>query len=240
MRHNVAHRKLGRVTEHRLALLRNQAIALLRHERIETTMPKAKELRPFVERLITIAKRGVAARRRRRASRCTRGVSCSPSFPTRTSSASCSRRWRRGSRIGRAATRASCAWASAAATAAEVAQIELVGSEYNPPADGKKTAEGEDAPKKAKGVGDRLKQAAQRIRGKGEGGSKAQAGGQTRGKAQKSPRRRAKPAGRSNSRAQLQADKHKARTESAGPFVCTAAVLPPSNVARGQTLPPTS
>src|SRR5215207_5137285 len=61
MRHNLAHRKLGRVTEHRLALLRNQAIALLRHERIETTMPKAKELKPFVERLITIAKRGVAA-----------------------------------------------------------------------------------------------------------------------------------------------------------------------------------
>ena len=61
MRHNVAHRKLGRVTEHRLALLRNQATALLRHERIQTTIPKAKELRPFVERLITIAKRGVAA-----------------------------------------------------------------------------------------------------------------------------------------------------------------------------------
>ena len=61
MRHNVAHRKLGRVTEHRLAMIRNQAIALLRHERIETTLPKAKELRPFVERLITIAKRGVAA-----------------------------------------------------------------------------------------------------------------------------------------------------------------------------------
>ena len=61
MRHNVAHRKLGRVTAHRLALLRNQAMALLRHERIETTMPKAKELRPFVERLITVAKRGVAA-----------------------------------------------------------------------------------------------------------------------------------------------------------------------------------
>ena len=61
MRHNVAHRKLGRVTEHRLALLRNQAIALLRYERIETTIPKAKELRPFVERLITIAKRGVTS-----------------------------------------------------------------------------------------------------------------------------------------------------------------------------------
>ena len=61
MRHNVAHRKLGRVTEHRLAMLRNQAMALLRHERIETTLPKAKELRPFVERIITLAKRGLAA-----------------------------------------------------------------------------------------------------------------------------------------------------------------------------------
>ena len=60
MRHRVAHRKLGRVTEHRIALLRNQAEALIRHERIETTVPKAKELRPFVERLITIAKRGLA------------------------------------------------------------------------------------------------------------------------------------------------------------------------------------
>ena len=61
MRHNVAYRKLGRLTEHRLAMLRNQAIALLRHERIQTTVPKAKELKPFVERLITIAKRGNAA-----------------------------------------------------------------------------------------------------------------------------------------------------------------------------------
>jgi len=60
MRHRVGHRKLGRVTEHRLALLRNQAEALIRHEHIETTMPKAKELRPFVERIITIAKRGIA------------------------------------------------------------------------------------------------------------------------------------------------------------------------------------
>ena len=64
MRHRVAHRKLGRVTEHRLALLRNQAIALLRHERIETTMPKAKELRPFVERLITKARSGTLHDRR--------------------------------------------------------------------------------------------------------------------------------------------------------------------------------
>src|SRR5207237_3626470 len=60
MRHRVAHRKLGRVTEHRIAMLRNQATALLRHEHLTTTVPKAKELRPFVERIITIAKRGVA------------------------------------------------------------------------------------------------------------------------------------------------------------------------------------
>ena len=60
MRHRVAHRKLGRVTEHRIAMLRNQAQALLRFERIETTVPRAKELRPFVERIITIAKRGIA------------------------------------------------------------------------------------------------------------------------------------------------------------------------------------
>ena len=57
MRHRLAHRKLGRTSEHRKSLLRNQADALLRHERIQTTVPKAKELRPFVERLITIAKR---------------------------------------------------------------------------------------------------------------------------------------------------------------------------------------
>src|SRR4030081_2422328 len=60
MRHRAAHRKLGRVTEHRIAMLRNQATALLRYEHLTTTVPKAKELRPFVERLITIAKRGLA------------------------------------------------------------------------------------------------------------------------------------------------------------------------------------
>src|SRR5918998_1323427 len=61
MRHRTSHRKLGRVTEHRISMLRNQATALIRHEKIETTVPKAKELRPFVERIITIAKRGLAA-----------------------------------------------------------------------------------------------------------------------------------------------------------------------------------
>ena len=57
MRHKVAHRKLGRVTSHRIALLRNLATALFERERIRTTLMKAKELRPFAERLITLAKR---------------------------------------------------------------------------------------------------------------------------------------------------------------------------------------
>ena len=57
MRHRVAHRKLGRVTAHRLALLRNMATALFERERIRTTLMKAKELRPYAERLITLAKR---------------------------------------------------------------------------------------------------------------------------------------------------------------------------------------
>ena len=58
MRHRVAHRKLGRVSEHRISMLRNQAGALLRHERISTTVAKAKELRPYVEKIITLGKKG--------------------------------------------------------------------------------------------------------------------------------------------------------------------------------------
>ena len=57
MRHRVAHRKLGRITPHRMALLRNLATALFEKERIRTTLPKAKELRPYAEKLITLAKR---------------------------------------------------------------------------------------------------------------------------------------------------------------------------------------
>jgi len=57
MRHRVAHRKLGRITPHRTALLRNLATALFERERIRTTLAKAKELRPYAERLITLAKR---------------------------------------------------------------------------------------------------------------------------------------------------------------------------------------
>jgi large subunit ribosomal protein L17 len=57
MRHRVGYRKLGRVTPHRIALLRNLATALFERERIQTTLAKAKELRPFAEKLITLAKR---------------------------------------------------------------------------------------------------------------------------------------------------------------------------------------
>lgn len=57
MRHRVAHRKLGRTTPHRIALLRNLATALFERERIRTTLIKAKELRPYAEKLITLAKR---------------------------------------------------------------------------------------------------------------------------------------------------------------------------------------
>jgi large subunit ribosomal protein L17 len=58
MRHGVAGRKLGVTTSHRFAMLRNMAHALLKHEQITTTLPKAKELRPVAEKLITLGKRG--------------------------------------------------------------------------------------------------------------------------------------------------------------------------------------
>ena len=57
MRHRSAHRKLGRKTEHRISLLRNLAASLISHGRIRTTEAKAKELRPFVEKLVTLGKR---------------------------------------------------------------------------------------------------------------------------------------------------------------------------------------
>ena len=163
MRHRVSHRKLGRVTEHRIAMLRNQAEALLRHERIETTVPKAKELRPFVERIISIAKRGLAggeangkslhARRMVLRDIQDRDVvsklfdTIAPRFEGRPGGYT--RILRIGFRRG---------------DSAEVAQIELVGSEYDPNAE---TAKGETAAKaKPKGVGSRLRAAAERLRGK--------------------------------------------------------------------------
>ena len=173
MRHRVAHRKLGRVTEHRLALLRNQATALLRHEHLTTTVPKAKELRPFVERLITIAKRGLAgdgaatngnsarvlnARRLVMQDLQDRDVvgklfgSIAPRFASRAGGYT--RLLRLGFRRG---------------DSAEIAQVELIGSEYNPRAKAEGDAQADAAKPKAKGVGGRLRAAAQRFRGKKDG-----------------------------------------------------------------------
>jgi large subunit ribosomal protein L17 len=164
MRHRVSHRKLGRVTEHRIAMLRNQAEALLRFERIETTVPKAKELRPFVERLITIAKRGLAAGdgngRTLHARRLVlrdipdREVvsklfdTIAPRFEARPGGYT--RILRLGYRQG---------------DSAPVAQIELVGSEYDPNAEAEKTEKAAEK-KKTKGVGGRLRAAAERLRGR--------------------------------------------------------------------------
>ena len=58
MRHGMAGRKLNVTSSHRLAMFRNMATSLLKHEQITTTLPKAKELRPYVERIITLGKRG--------------------------------------------------------------------------------------------------------------------------------------------------------------------------------------
>ena len=58
MRHANAHRKLNRTAEHRRAMFANMAAALIKHEQIVTTLPKAKDLRPIVEKLVTLGKRG--------------------------------------------------------------------------------------------------------------------------------------------------------------------------------------
>ena len=65
MRHRVAGRRLGRTKEHRLAMRRNLVASLIQHETISTTIEKAKEVRPFAEKLITLAKKGTLAARRR-------------------------------------------------------------------------------------------------------------------------------------------------------------------------------
>ncbi len=69
MRHGNAHRKLNRTASHRKAMFANMAAALIKHEQIVTTLPKAKELRPIVEKLVTLAKRGDLHARRQAISR---------------------------------------------------------------------------------------------------------------------------------------------------------------------------
>ena len=65
MKHNLTHRKLNRTSSHRKALLMNLSNALIKHEQITTTLPKAKELRPFVEKIITLGKKGDLQSRRK-------------------------------------------------------------------------------------------------------------------------------------------------------------------------------
>jgi len=161
MRHRVAHRKLGRVTEHRLAMLRNLATALLQHERIETTVPRAKELRPFAEQLITVAKRGVAkggpaalhARRLVAADIADKDVlkklfdTLAPRFAERPGGYI--RIIKTGFRRG---------------DSADMALVELVGSEFDPKkAEAQKEAKGEG---KGEGLGGRIRRAADRVRGR--------------------------------------------------------------------------
>jgi large subunit ribosomal protein L17 len=146
-------------------MLRNQATALLRHEHLTTTVPRAKELRPFVERLITIAKRGLAegttpvktlnARRLVMQDLQDRAVvsklfdTLAPRFQTRPGGYT--RLLRIGYRRG---------------DSAEVAQVELIGSEFNPRAQAEADAKKAETAPKSKGVGGRLKAAADRLRGK--------------------------------------------------------------------------
>lgn len=65
MRHGVAHRKLNRTASHRKAMFANMAASLITHEQIVTTLPKAKELKPIMDKLVTLAKKGDLAARRR-------------------------------------------------------------------------------------------------------------------------------------------------------------------------------
>jgi len=153
-------------------MLRNQATALLRYEHLTTTVPKAKELRPFVERLITIAKRGIAAhqtpegakngllltaRRKIMEDLQDREVvtklfdAVAPRFAARAGGYT--RLLRVGHRRG---------------DAAELAQVELVGSEYDPKAKAEAAAEAPVEAAKKKSVGGRLRAAAERLRGKKE------------------------------------------------------------------------
>jgi large subunit ribosomal protein L17 len=167
MRHRVGHRKLGRLTDHRLSMLRNQAEALLTHEHITTTLPKAKELRPFVEKLITVAKRGVKAAEPKGKTLAAKRLvgrdlvnddvvtklfgELAPRFMERPGGYT--RILKLGPRRG---------------DGAETAMVELVGSEFDPKKAAEEkaaAAEAGDEPKSKKTVGERLRQAASRIRG---------------------------------------------------------------------------
>ena len=161
MRHRVAHRKLGRVTEHRLAMLRNLTTALLEHEHIQTTVPRAKELRPYAEQIITVAKRGIAkggpaalhARRLVAAEIVDKDVvqklfeTLAPRYAERPGGYI---------RIIKAGFRRG--------DSADMALVELLGSEFDPKkVEAAKSAKGEG---KREGLGGRIRRAADRVRGR--------------------------------------------------------------------------
>lgn len=166
MRHRYGHRRLSRNTKERRALLRGLATDLLHHEHIVTTVPKAKEVRPIVERLITVAKRGVraadpkgrtlAARRLVMTDIVNEDVvtklfdELAPRFMERPGGYT--RILRLGHRRG---------------DGGEIAQIELLGSEFDPKKAEAEKAEQESAGEgpKQKSVGERLRSAAQNLRG---------------------------------------------------------------------------
>jgi large subunit ribosomal protein L17 len=169
MRHRYGHRRLSRNTKERRALLRGLATDLLHHEHLVTTVPKAKEVRPIVERLITVAKRGVraadpkgktlAARRLVMTDIVNEDVvtklfdELAPRFMERPGGYT--RILRLGHRRG---------------DGGEIAQIELLGSEYDPKKAEAEKAEQEGAAEapKQRSVGERLRSAAQNLRGKKE------------------------------------------------------------------------
>jgi large subunit ribosomal protein L17 len=80
MRHGYGHRKLNRTAEHRKAMFANMACSLIEHEQIKTTLPKAKELKPYFEKLITLAKRGDLHARRLAASQIRQGAAVKKLF----------------------------------------------------------------------------------------------------------------------------------------------------------------
>lgn len=157
MRHRVAHRKLGRKTAHRIATLRTLATALFERERIQTTLMKAKELRPYAEKLITLAKRddGRLHARRQVAAEVRDGEVVKKLFDTlgaRFSSrpGGYTRILRLGPRKG---------------DGAEMAIVELLGSEYKPEKKGVK-----DAPKAPEAKAEKAEKTARpRNKKKGEG-----------------------------------------------------------------------
>jgi large subunit ribosomal protein L17 len=168
VRHRVAHRKLGRKTAHRIATLRTLATALFERERIQTTLMKAKELRPYAERLITLARRddGRLHARRQVAADIRDGEVLKKLFDTlgqRFSSrpGGYTRILRLGPRKG---------------DGAEMAIVELLGSEYKP----EKKVKG--APKAAEPKAEKAEKVARPRKKKDEGQPASERKGKTKGR----------------------------------------------------------